>query len=98
MGFAVPLADWFRGPLGGRVRRALTGRALAETGTFDTGFVTRLLDQHQSGTWDHSTAIWALIMFEAFLRQAHTAPAYAPSAAEPLRPTVATAAGAQQGL
>jgi asparagine synthase (glutamine-hydrolysing) len=98
MGFAVPLADWFRGPLGDRVRRALTGRALAETGTFDIGFVTRLMDQHQSGAWDHSTAIWALIMFEAFLRQAHTAPAYAPAAAEPLRPAATAAVGAQHGI
>jgi len=31
--------------------------------------VVRLLDQHQSGERYHSTALWSLSMFEAFLRQ-----------------------------
>src|SRR5262245_59322307 len=36
MGFAVPLASWFRGPLRERVRNALTGPTLREAGMFDT--------------------------------------------------------------
>jgi asparagine synthase (glutamine-hydrolysing) len=68
MGFAVPLAAWFRGPLRQRVRDALLGPVLAQTGFFDTTFVRRMVDQHQSGMRDYSASIWALLMFESFLR------------------------------
>jgi asparagine synthase (glutamine-hydrolysing) len=68
MGFAVPLASWFRGALRQRIRDALLGPTLAETGIFNTGFLEVLLDQHQSGRRDHSATLWALLMFEAFVR------------------------------
>jgi asparagine synthase (glutamine-hydrolysing) len=67
MGFAVPLARWFRGPLRARVRSVLYGRRLAETGYFDTGFLEQLAAQHESGVRDYSAAIWTLLMFDAFL-------------------------------
>jgi asparagine synthase (glutamine-hydrolysing) len=68
MGFAVPLAAWFRGPLRTRVRAALLGPVLAQTGMFNTGYIRELVDQHQSGARDYSASIWALLMFESFLR------------------------------
>jgi asparagine synthase (glutamine-hydrolysing) len=77
MGFAVPLAKWFRGPLKERVRSALLGPVLADSGIFNQAFLARLVDQHQSGARDHSAALWALLMFEAFLRQSQPAPAMA---------------------
>ena len=69
MGFAVPLAGWFRGPLKQRVRDALLGPALAETGIFNTAFLAEMVEQHQSGRRDYSAPIWTLLMFEAFLRK-----------------------------
>ncbi len=69
MGFSVPLASWFRGPLRERLREALLGPTLADTGIFDQNFLHQLVDQHQSGTRDHSASLWALLMFEAFQRQ-----------------------------
>ncbi len=69
MGFAVPLAKWFRGPLKERVRKQLLSGQLADTGLFDVGFISRLLEAHVSGLSDHSTAIWSLVMFESFLRR-----------------------------
>jgi asparagine synthase (glutamine-hydrolysing) len=68
MGFAVPLAKWFRGPLREPVRTAVLGPVLAETGWFDQGYLRRLVDDHQSGLRDYSTPLWALLMFESFLR------------------------------
>jgi len=68
MGFAVPLARWFRGPLRERVRDALLGERLADTGMFERGCLRRLLDDHQSGLRDHSAPLWTLLMFDAFLR------------------------------
>jgi asparagine synthase (glutamine-hydrolysing) len=71
MGFAVPLAGWFRGPLRDKLRDSLTGRSLDETGMFDRRYITTLLDEHQSGVRDHATVLWSLLMFESFLRQVH---------------------------
>jgi asparagine synthase (glutamine-hydrolysing) len=70
MGFSVPLARWFRGPLRERVRDALLGEQLAATGWVDRRCLERLVDQHQGGQRDHSASIWTVLMFEAFLRQA----------------------------
>ena len=68
MGFAVPLARWFRGPLKQRVRDAILGPRLAETGWFDRKYLEHLIDAHQSGARDYSASLWTLMMFEAFLR------------------------------
>ena len=32
--------------------------------------VRRLVDQHEAGRADHSTPLWTLLMFDAFLRNA----------------------------
>ncbi len=69
MGFAVPLASWFRGPLRARVREAVLGPLLADSGLFNLNFLQRLVDQHQTGQRDNSAALWTLLMFEAFLRR-----------------------------
>jgi asparagine synthase (glutamine-hydrolysing) len=68
MGFSVPLARWFRGPLRTRVREALLDGALRETGYFNTRTLERMLNQHQSGMRDFSSPLWTCLMFEAFLR------------------------------
>ena len=68
MGFAVPLARWFRGPLKQRVRDAVLGERLAETGWFNRRYLEHLVDAHQAGTRDYSAPLWTLLMYEAFLR------------------------------
>jgi asparagine synthase (glutamine-hydrolysing) len=60
MGFAVPLARWFRGPLRARVSEAILGDRLAETGFFNDSCLRELVDEHQSGVRDHSGPIWSL--------------------------------------
>ncbi len=69
MGFAVPLASWFRGPLKQRVRDAVLGKTLADTGIFNQVFLHDMVEQHQSGRRDYSASLWTVLMFEAFLRQ-----------------------------
>jgi asparagine synthase (glutamine-hydrolysing) len=69
MGFAVPLARWFRGPLKERVRQAVLGPRLADTGWFERGYLEHLVEAHQSGARDYSAPLWTLLMFEAFLRR-----------------------------
>jgi asparagine synthase (glutamine-hydrolysing) len=81
MGFSVPLARWFRGPLRQRVRDAVLGPRLAETGWFNRQYLEHLVDAHDSGARDYSAPLWTLLMFEAFLRNV-------------LQPEVATASEA----
>ncbi len=69
-GFAVPLANWFRGPLRQRVEAALSSQTLADTGIFRAQALRRLLDEHLAGRVDRSASLWSLLMFEAFLRNA----------------------------
>ena len=83
MGFSVPLARWFRGPLRQRVRDALTSQALRDADVFDTAYLSTLADQHESGARDHSAILWSVLMFESFLRQVHGAERPAPTISRP---------------
>lgn len=68
MGFRVPLATWFRGPLRGRVREALLGERILEMGMFDAACLRLIAEQHEKGLRDHSAVIWELVMFDGFLK------------------------------
>ena len=70
-GFAVPLAQWYRGPLRAQTRAVLSGAVLQQADFFDSATIDRLLDQHENGIRDHSAVIWMLAMFESFLRTVH---------------------------
>ncbi|MDT3680120.1 MAG: amidotransferase 1, exosortase A system-associated [Burkholderiaceae bacterium] len=67
MGFAVPLANWFRGPLRGEVERVLKGDALADTDYLDPRTLSRMADEHLAGVRDRSALIWSVLMFERFV-------------------------------
>ena len=69
-GFATSLAQLFRDQekiLRGR----LLGPAMSDSGLFDMGSLTRALDEHVSGRFDHSGLLWLLLTFEGFLRHAN---------------------------
>jgi asparagine synthase (glutamine-hydrolysing) len=80
MGFSVPLARWFRGPVRERVRESLLGPGLIQTGWFNRGYLQQMVSQHESGMRDFSASIWTLLMFEAFLRNVMGSGATAPQA------------------
>ena len=69
MGFAVPLASWFRGPLRESVQAAILGDSLASSGIFERKFLQQIVEHHQSGRRDYSAPIWTLLMFESFLHR-----------------------------
>jgi asparagine synthase (glutamine-hydrolysing) len=83
MGFSVPLARWFRGPLRQRVRDALASQALHDANVFDAAYLSTLADQHESGARDHSAILWSVLMFESFLRQVHGATRPVPAVPQP---------------
>jgi asparagine synthase (glutamine-hydrolysing) len=68
MGFSVPLARWFRGPLKTRVQESILGSRLADTGWFNRDYLEELVRDHNNGSRDYSASIWTILMFEAFLR------------------------------
>jgi asparagine synthase (glutamine-hydrolysing) len=69
MGFGVPLASWFRGPLKQQVDEVLSGAQLNDTGIFDARILSHIGEQHSNGLRDYSSPIWALMMFAGFLRR-----------------------------
>jgi asparagine synthase (glutamine-hydrolysing) len=75
MGFAVPLASWFRGPLRKKLRTTVLGSRLAETGYLNPAYLKQMLEQHESGMRDHSTPLWSVLMFDSFLGLSERKPA-----------------------
>ncbi|MEZ0175168.1 MAG: XrtA/PEP-CTERM system amidotransferase [Candidatus Reddybacter sp.] len=69
MGFAVPLARWFRGPLKDKLRASLFDGELSATGMFDNNYLEQLFNQHQSGQRDNSASLWSLLMFNESLKK-----------------------------
>jgi asparagine synthase (glutamine-hydrolysing) len=64
MGFGVPLEHWFRHELKDYSRQVLLDPRSIERGYFRPEVVRRMLDDHQSGTFDHSYRLWGLLFFE----------------------------------
>ncbi len=73
MGFRVPLADWFRGPLKDKLREALLSEQMRNCGLFNMDTVTKWLDDHQSGRKEYSAPLWTLLMFASFFKNAKDA-------------------------
>ena len=75
MGFALPLAQWLRGPLREMLWDHLTGPRFAARGIASPNFVRHMLEEHQSGRRDNRTWLWALLVLEMWFRdfEAHTA-------------------------
>lgn len=72
-GFTTSLAPHFR--VAGRkfLNDSLLSEHLSDSGFFNLAEISRLIDQHTTGTRDHSRALWTLLMFEGFLSQVHFA-------------------------
>lgn len=73
-GFAAGLAPVLRQGMP-RVRALLLGEAMADSGLFSGQALETMMAQHESGAFDHSQALWQLMVFAGFL-----APAPAPAA------------------
>jgi asparagine synthase (glutamine-hydrolysing) len=69
MGFGVPLDHWFRHELRDYTRDVLCAPLALGRGYFRPEAVTRLVDEHQSGQFDHSYRLWSLLFFELWHRQ-----------------------------
>jgi asparagine synthase (glutamine-hydrolysing) len=68
VGFLVPLAEWFRGPLRGYVEELLLGERARSRGIFRSEVVRALVDAHMRGTRDASRQLWSLLNLELWHR------------------------------
>ncbi len=68
MGFAVPLEAWFRGPLKDKIRAVVESPSLGDMGLFDMTYLKRLVDDHQSGRSNNTSALWAILMFDSSVK------------------------------
>lgn len=69
MGFGVPLDHWFRAELRDFAREVLLDPATLARGYFQPEAVQKLLDDHQTGRFDHSYRLWSLMVLELWQRQ-----------------------------
>jgi asparagine synthase (glutamine-hydrolysing) len=64
MGFGVPLDHWFRNELRPLLHDTLLSERALSRGHFRPDTVEQLVDEHDTGRWDHSYRLWALLVLE----------------------------------
>ncbi len=69
MGFGVPLDHWFRNELREMTHDVLLAESAHSRRYFRGEVVARLVQEHESAAFDHSYRLWALLIFELWLKQ-----------------------------
>ncbi len=70
-GFAIPVGEWIRGPLRPWAEELLDPASMAAEGLLDAAVVRRRWEEHLSGRRDSTQALWAILMFQAWLARQH---------------------------
>ena len=79
-GFQVPVGEWIRGPLRDWAEALLDQRTIAGQGLLDPAAIVSRWQDHISGRHDSTAALWAVLMFQAWL-ETRNAPAVTESRA-----------------
>jgi asparagine synthase (glutamine-hydrolysing) len=69
MGFAIPLADWLRGPLRSMLRDHIESRRFFDREMVSPDFVRKMIAEHESRRRNNTTWLWSLLMLEMWFRQ-----------------------------
>jgi asparagine synthase (glutamine-hydrolysing) len=67
-GFGIPLGEWMRGPLRGRVKETLLEGELFPSGVFVKDEVNNYWQEHLSGKADHKWGLWNLLSLQWWAR------------------------------
>ncbi len=68
-GFGVPIGVWFRGNLRELFADTLLSTRTLQRGYFQPAFVNQLVNEHLTGTRDHTLRLWQLVVFERWHQQ-----------------------------
>ncbi|HEY0179350.1 MAG TPA: asparagine synthase (glutamine-hydrolyzing) [Dokdonella sp.] len=68
-GFAIPLGQWFRGPLRELAADVLGSRAFRERGLVDAAAARACLDDHLAGRANRGETLWLVLCLESWARQ-----------------------------
>lgn len=68
-GFAVPIGDWLKGPLRDWAEDLLDPTAMRDEGWFDPEPIAARWRNHLSGQGNSTASLWAILMFQAWLRE-----------------------------
>ena len=68
MGFAMPVADWLRGPLRPLVEEDVVGCSQLHD-LFEPAEVQKMWQQHRSGLRDRTVALWSVLIFNRWYRR-----------------------------
>jgi len=79
-GFGIPVGSWLKGPLRPWAESLLEERRLSREGYLAPGPIRRKWAEHLAGTHDRQNEIWAAVVFQEWLANAHEAPVTALSA------------------
>ena len=66
-GFAIPVGQWLRGPLRDWAEALLDEKRLEVEGYFYPKPIRDKWLQHLSGRYDHTSSLWAVLMFQSWL-------------------------------
>jgi asparagine synthase (glutamine-hydrolysing) len=66
-GFAIPVGQWLRGPLRDWAEALLDEKRLELEGYFYPKPIRDKWLQHLTGRYDHTTSLWAVLMFQSWL-------------------------------
>ncbi|MCO6509990.1 MAG: asparagine synthase (glutamine-hydrolyzing) [Aridibacter famidurans] len=66
-GFGIPVAEWLKGRLNPLLNELLSEERLKSQGIFEPAFVSRLVDEHESGKANHYKQLWTLLVFQLWL-------------------------------
>ena len=64
MGFSTPLDEWFRGELKELFESILSNASYGVYDIFDRESVNQVWQQHQTGTHQHGTVLWSMLMYQ----------------------------------
>jgi asparagine synthase (glutamine-hydrolysing) len=68
-GFAVPVGEWMKGPLRDWAEDLFDRDRMSAEGWLDADIIHRRWRDHLSGRRDSTAALWAVLMFQAWLRK-----------------------------
>ena len=63
-GFGIPIKYWLREKYGVRLKEILLSERAKKRGYFEVDYINKLIDEHLTGKFDHSSRLWALLCFE----------------------------------